>query len=55
LPEELEQATTIDDAMRLQTFRKLTLSLAKPALMAVALSTFINIWNAFLFAFVFLS
>ena len=55
IPEELEQAAMIDGATRLQIFRKITLPLAKPALLAVALFTFTNAWNEFLFAFVFLS
>lgn len=55
IPEELEQAAMIDGATRLQIFRKITLPLAKPALLAVALFTFTNAWNEFLFAFVFVS
>ena len=38
-----------------RSFCKITLPLAKPALLAVALFTFTNAWNEFLFAFVFLS
>jgi multiple sugar transport system permease protein len=55
IPEELEQAAMLDGATRFQAFYKITLPLAKPALLAVALFTFTNAWNEFLFAFVFLS
>ncbi len=55
IPEELEQAAMLDGATRFQAFWKVTLPLAKPALLAVALFTFTNAWNEFLFAFVFLS
>lgn len=53
IPEELENAAMIDGATRFQAFRRITLPLAKPALLAVALFTFTNAWNEFLFAFVF--
>lgn len=55
IPEELENAAMIDGATRFQAFRRVTLPLAKPALLAVALFTFTNAWNEFLFAFVFIS
>lgn len=55
IPEELDQAAMLDGATRFQSFWKITLPLAKPALLAVALFTFTNAWNEFLFAFVFLS
>ena len=55
IPEELDHAAMIDGATRFQAFRRITLPLAKPALLAVALFTFTNAWNEFLFAFVFLS
>jgi len=55
IPEELEQAAMLDGATRFQAFYKITLPLAKSALLAVALFTFTNAWNEFLFAFVFLS
>lgn len=55
IPEDLEDAAMIDGATRFQAFYKITLPLAKPALLAVALFTFTNAWNEFLFAFVFIS
>ena len=44
-----------DGATRQQSFCKIILPLAKPALLEVALFTFTSAWNEFLFAFVFLS
>lgn len=55
IPEELENAALVDGANRFQAFFRITLPLAKPALLAVALFTFTNAWNEFLFAFVFIS
>jgi multiple sugar transport system permease protein len=55
IPAELEEAAFIDGASRLQAFWRIVLPLAKPALLAVALFTFTNAWNEFLFAFVFLT
>ncbi|MGN6697221.1 MAG: ABC transporter permease [Thermomicrobiales bacterium] len=55
IPEELEQAAMIDGATRFQAFTRVTLPLAKPALLAVALFTFTNACNEFLFAFIFIS
>ncbi len=55
IPEELENAALVDGATRFQAFRRITLPLATPALLAVALFTFTNAWNEFIFAFVFIS
>ncbi len=55
IPEELENAAMIDGATRFQAFRRITLPLATPALLAVALFTFTNSFNEFLFAFVFIT
>ncbi len=55
IPEELEHAALVDGANRFQAFFRITLPLATPALLAVALFTFTNAWNEFLFAFVFIS
>jgi multiple sugar transport system permease protein len=55
IPEELENAAMIDGATRFQAFRRVTLPLATPALMAVALFTFTNAFNEFLLAFVFIT
>ena len=55
IPEELENAAMIDGATRFQAFCRVTLPLAKPALLAVSLFTFTNAFNEFLFAFVFIT
>jgi len=54
IPVELEEAAMIDGASRLYAFWKITLPLAAPALLAVALFAFTTAWNEFLFAFVFI-
>lgn len=55
IPEELENAAMIDGATRFQAFRRVTLPLATPALLAVSLFTFTNAFNEFLLAFVFIT
>jgi multiple sugar transport system permease protein len=54
IPVELEEAAMIDGASRLYAFWRITLPLAAPALLSVALFAFTNAWNEFLFAFVFI-
>lgn len=54
IPVELEEAAMIDGANRLYAFWRITLPLAAPALLSVALFAFTNAWNEFLFAFVFI-
>jgi multiple sugar transport system permease protein len=48
LPKELEEAALIDGANRFQTFYKVVLPLAKPALATLAVITFLASWNDFL-------
>lgn len=55
IPVELEEAAMIDGASRLYAFWKITLPLAAPAMLAVALFAFTTAWNEFLFAFVFIT
>jgi multiple sugar transport system permease protein len=55
IPVELEEAAMIDGASRFYAFWRITLPLAAPALLAVALFAFTNAWNEFLFAFVFIT
>lgn len=54
IPIDLEEAAMIDGASRLYAFWKITLPLAAPAVLSVALFSFTNAWNEFLFAFVFI-
>ncbi len=55
IPEEIEQAAMIDGASRLGVIRRITLPLAVPALVSVAIYCFMIAWNEFLFALVFLN
>lgn len=54
IPEELEEAASIDGASRYQIFRTIILPLAAPALVSVAVIQFTWVWNAFFFPLVFL-
>jgi multiple sugar transport system permease protein len=55
IPEEIEQAAMIDGASRLGVIWRITLPLAVPALVSVAIYCFMIAWNEFLFALVFLN
>jgi multiple sugar transport system permease protein len=55
IPEEIEQAGLIDGCNRLGVIWRITLPLAIPALISVAIYTFMIAWNEFLYAFVFLN
>jgi multiple sugar transport system permease protein len=55
IPVDLEEAALIDGANRFTAFWRITLPLAKPALLSVTLFAFTNAWNEFLFAFVFIT
>lgn len=48
LPVELEEAARIDGLGRVGMWWKIAMPLAKPALAAVAIFTFLNIWNLYL-------
>jgi raffinose/stachyose/melibiose transport system permease protein len=54
LPRELDEAARIDGCSEIQNFWYNTLPLAKPILTSVILITFVNCWNEFLFANLFL-
>ena len=55
LPGELEEAARIDGLGRFGIFRRIALPLARPALAAVAIFTFLHSWNLYLEPIVFLS
>jgi multiple sugar transport system permease protein len=55
LPAEIEEAGLIDGCSRLAIIRRITLPLSIPALVSVAIYTFMIAWNEFLYAFVFLN
>lgn len=48
IPSELEDAARVDGAGALRTFVSIVLPLARPALTAVAIITFLSTWNSFL-------
>lgn len=55
IPDEIEQAGLIDGCSRMGVIRRITLPLAVPALISVAIYAFMIAWNEFLYAFVFLN
>jgi multiple sugar transport system permease protein len=55
IPEEIEQAALIDGCSRMSVIWRVTLPLAIPALVSVAIYTFMIAWNEFLYALVFLN
>jgi len=55
IPHEIEQAALIDGCSQLEVIWRITLPLAIPALVSVAIYTFMIAWNEFLYAFVFLN
>ena len=54
VPVSLEEAAATDGASRLQIIWKVSLPLARPAIMATGLFVFMIAWNEFLFALLFL-
>jgi multiple sugar transport system permease protein len=48
LPKELEEAAFIDGATRWRTFRQIILPLSRPALVTLAMLSFLTNWNDFL-------
>jgi multiple sugar transport system permease protein len=55
IPAEIEQAGLIDGCSRLGVIWRITLPLSIPALVSVAIYTFMIAWNEFLYALVFLN
>jgi multiple sugar transport system permease protein len=55
IPSEIEQAGLIDGCSRMGVIWRITLPLAVPALVSVAIYTFMIAWNEFLYALVFLN
>jgi len=55
VPRELEEAAVIDGAGRFRVYWSLMLPLARPALAAITVFTFITTWNNFLWPFVVLT
>lgn len=55
IPTEIEQAGLIDGCTRFEVIWRITIPLAIPALVSVAIYTFMIAWNEFLYALVFLN
>ncbi|TFH09168.1 MAG: carbohydrate ABC transporter permease [Candidatus Atribacteria bacterium] len=55
IPAEIEQAALIDGCSRFGVIWRVTLPLSVPALVSVAIYTFMIAWNEFLYALVFLN
>ncbi len=55
IPQEIEEAALIDGCSRMEVIWRVTLPLSVPALVSVAIYTFMIAWNEFLYAFVFLN
>ena len=51
-PLEIEEAARVDGANKLQVFGKVVLPIVAPGLVAVAIYTFINAWNEFLYSLI---
>lgn len=55
LPEELEDAATIDGCGTMQVFLKIVLPLSLPVLVSIGLFTAVNQWNSFFDALIYLN
>ena len=55
VPEEIEEAGLIDGCSRLQVIMRITFPLSVPAMVSVAIYTFMIAWNEFLYAFILLN
>lgn len=52
IPEEYEEAAIVDGCSRWGVFIRIVVPLARPAIFVVAISTFMNTWNEFLYPLV---
>ncbi|HTX06992.1 MAG TPA: carbohydrate ABC transporter permease [Solirubrobacteraceae bacterium] len=55
IPQDIEDAAAMDGATTLATLRRVMVTVAKPAVVTVALFAFFSAWNEFLAALIFLS
>jgi len=55
IPRELDESAMIDGAGRFQTFARVIFPLALPGLATTAIFSFVNAWNEFMYASVFIS
>lgn len=52
VPVEIEESARVDGANKLQVFFKVVLPIVAPGIVAVAIYTFINVWNEFLYSLI---
>lgn len=52
VPLEIEEAAKVDGASKMQTFTKVVMPIVAPGVVAVAIYTFINAWNEFLYSLI---
>lgn len=52
VPLEIEEAAHVDGANKLQVFIRVVLPIVAPGIVAVAIYTFINAWNEFLYSLI---
>lgn len=55
IPRELEEAAKIDGCTELDSLLKITLPIAKPMFLTVAILVFVNVWNEFLWSNTFIT
>lgn len=55
IPRELEEAAKIDGCNELQCFLKITIPIAKPIFLTIAILVFVNVWNEFLWSNTFIT
>lgn len=55
IPRELEEAAKIDGCNELNSFLKITLPIAKPMFLTVAILIFVNVWNEYLWSNTFIT
>lgn len=52
VPIEIEESARVDGANKLQVFFRVVLPIVAPGIVAVAIYTFINVWNEFLYSLI---
>lgn len=55
IPRELEEAAKIDGCSELNSFLRITVPIAKPMFLTIALLVFVNVWNEYLWSNTFIS
>ncbi len=55
IPSEIEEAALMDGASRMMLFYRISLPLTYPAMVTVAILTFFDAWNEYMYAYTFIS